>query len=375
MRKKRKQCDFVLIAVVFLYTISNPIQAQKLKEKQFFNQASLVGRLHYGFLLAHREHVEHLVGHTDGFEISLSRQSTGEKMWHQYYRYPHSGFTYVFLDFNNPEKLGNAHAGMVFINIPVERNEGFQLSFRMASGIGYLTKKYERVENYKNNVIGSHLNAAIQLNLETRYKLSQHLYFNFNAGLTHFSNASFQTPNLGINNPSVNFGLTYQIDKTTPLIHSERLPYNKNIQVDVLYAAGIKETYPTTGKQYVAHSLSSTMMKQVGYKIRLGVGLDMFYDLSLVHAQRTENRHFTNNFEIVKSGIHFSNELMMGKLAVLFHMGMYLIDKYNLDGNIYHRLGYKYLINEHFFVNLTLKTHYGKADYAEWGVGWKFVKK
>ena len=375
MCKRRKQSKFLFITVVFLFTISSSIQAQDHTEKLFFSGASLVGRLHNGFLLAHRERVEHLVRHTKGFEISLSRQSTGEKMWHQYYRYPQSGFTYVFLDFNNPEKMGNAHAGMAFINIPFARNDGFQLSFRMASGIGYLTKKYERVENYKNNVIGSHLNAAIQLNLETRYKLSPHLFFNFNAGLTHFSNASVHTPNLGVNNPSVNFGLTYQVDKTTPLVHSERLPYNKNIQVDVLYAAGIKETYPPTGEQYVAHSLSSTMMKQVGYKVRLGLGLDIFYDLGLVHDLRAENRHFATNFEIVKSGIHFSNELMMGKLAVLFQMGMYLIDKHNLDGNIYHRIGYKYLINEHFFINLTLKTHYGKADYAEWGVGWKFVKK
>jgi len=205
--------------------------AQDAEKGNCFDNVSVSGRIHYGFLLAHHERVEHLVRHTYGFEILYSKQSIGEKMWQQHYQYPQTGISYLFLDFNYPEVLGNAHALMAFINIPLVRKDNFLFSMRMSSGLGYVTKKYERVENYKNDVIGSYINAAVQLNFETRYKLSSHLFFNFNAGITHFSNGSYRTPNLGINNPSANIGVAYQLHPPSPFVVSKSEPPDKNIQV------------------------------------------------------------------------------------------------------------------------------------------------
>src|SRR5436853_7372771 len=99
---------FSLAKLFLLFTFLSGANAQDTKEN-YFDQSSFVGRLHYGFLLAHRPRIEHLVRHTYGFEISLSRQTIGKKLWQQYYRYPQTGFSYIFLDFNNPDVLGNAH--------------------------------------------------------------------------------------------------------------------------------------------------------------------------------------------------------------------------------------------------------------------------
>jgi hypothetical protein len=361
---------------IFLLVIafSFPSNAQERQSAHYFDNASIVARLHYGFLLAHRERVEHLVQHTSGFEISLSRQMTGEKEWHQSYKYPQTGYSYIFLDFSQPKILGNAHALMAFINFPFVRTNMFQFSMRLSCGLGYLTKRYERVENYKNDVTGSHLNAAIQFNFETRYRLADQLYFNFNVGLTHFSNGSFRTPNLGINNPSVNGGFTYQFHRSGEFVATDHSTVIKKLQVDVLYSAGVKEIYPPTGKKYVAHTLSSTVMKPVSRKVRLGIGLDVFYDLSLIRAFRNSNETVPDDFKIVRSGIHVGEELMIGKLSILLQMGAYWLDQFKEDGSFYHRIGFKYLLGQHLFANLTLKSHFARADYVECGFGWKFVK-
>ncbi len=363
---------------VFLFVLSASfslnVQAQEETKQNYFDHASIVTRLHYGFLLAHRERVEHLVRHTSGFEISLSRQMTGEKEWQQFYKYPQTGFSYIFLDFDEPEILGNAHALVAFVNFPFVRTTMFQFSMRMSGGLGYLTRKFQRVENYKNDVIGSSINAAIQFNFETRYTISQHLFFNFNVGLTHFSNGSFRTPNLGINNPSVNGGFTYQLHPPVEFISTGHTDVVKKMQVDILYAAGIKEIYPPTGKKYFAHTLSSTVMKPVSHKVRLGAGLDVFYDLSLIRAFRNSDEVVPNDFKIVRSGIHFDEELMIEKLSILFQMGAYWLDQFKEDGHFYHRIGFKYLLNEHLFANLTLKSHFARADYVECGIGWKIGK-
>jgi hypothetical protein len=359
---------------VLLVTFSFGVNAQEKSKENYFENAAIAGRMHFGFLLAHRERVEHLVRHTSGFEISLSRQMKGDKEWHQFYKYPQTGYSYIFLDFDEPEILGNAHALLAFINFPFVRTKAFQFSMRMSAGLGYLTKKFERVENYKNDVIGSTINAAIQFNFETRYKLSQHLFFNFNVGLTHFSNGSFRTPNLGINNPSVNGGFTYQLHPSKEFIVTGHSAAEKNIQADILYGAGIKEIYPPTGKKYFAHTLSSTLMKPVSHKVRLGAGLDVFYDLSLLRAFRNSDEPVPNDFKIVRSGIHLDEELMIEKLSIVFQMGAYWLDQFKEDGHFYHRIGFKYLLNEHLFANLTLKTHFARADYVECGIGWKFKK-
>ncbi|MCX6292345.1 MAG: acyloxyacyl hydrolase [Bacteroidetes bacterium] len=344
------------------------------ERENYVDQSAIVARVHYGFLLAHRPRVEHLVRHTAGFEISLSRQRNGEKLWEQYYKYPQTGYSYIFLDFNNPEVLGYAHGLMTFINFPFVRTHHFQFSMRLASGLGYVTKKYERVENYKNDVIGSHLNAAIQINFETRYRLSQRLYFNANIGITHFSNGSFRTPNLGINNPAVNSGFTYQLQDSKEFTRSAHPAPGKSPEVDLLYGAGVKENYPPTGRKYFAHTISSTVLKPVNHKVRLGLGLDVFYDLGLLKAFDNENKKIDSDFKIIRSGIHFDHELMVGKLSILFQMGAYWLDQYKGDGIFYHRIGFKYLVNNHLFLNLSLKTHFAKADFVECGFGWKFGK-
>ncbi len=363
-----------LLIVFFLVVFSFDVNAQEKPTGNYFDNAAIVARLHVGFLLAHRERVEHLVRHTSGFEISLSRQAMGDEGWHSCYQYPQTGYSYIFLDFSEPKILGNAHALMAFINFPLMRRKIFQFSLRTAAGLGYFTEKYERVENYKNDVIGSHINAAIQFNFETRYKLSQQLFFNFNIGLTHFSNGSFRTPNLGINNPSVNGGFTYQLHPSKEFIKGEHAVPGKQVRLDVLYAAGVKEIYPPTGKKYGAHTLSSTAMKAVGHKVRLGLGLDVFYDLSLIRAFRNSDEHVTNDWQILRSGIHVDEELMVAKLSIIFQMGAYWLDQFKEDGLFYHRVGFKYSIGKNLFLNLTLKTHFARADYTELGIGWKFGK-
>ena len=373
MIRRSTKTIFAFPIIILLAISSFSVRAQEQEEGNYFDQSSIVARMHYGFLLAHHPNIVHLVRHTVGFEISLSRQTIGRKLWQQYFNYPQTGFSYIFLDFNNPGILGEAHALMAFINLPSKRTEHFQFSFRMAAGLGYLTKKYERVENYKNDVIGSHINAAIQFNFESRYKLSQHLAFNFNVGLTHFSNGSFKTPNLGINNPSANAGFTYRVQSTKEFIKSEIHQPVKSHEIDLLYATGIKEISPPTGAQYFSHTISSTFLTTNGLKFRRGPGLDLFYDVSLKLAFDRLDKN-SDGLRILRSGIHYDVEMMLDRLTVLFNAGVYWLDQYKDDGAIYDRVGFKYLVSKNLFVNLTLKTHFAKADYVECGIGWKFKK-
>jgi hypothetical protein len=53
-------------------------------------------------------------------------------------------------------------------------------------------------------------------------------------------------------------------------------------------------------------------------------------------------------------------------------MGYYLRDKYKPEDFLYHRVGFRYYLKNGITVNCVLKSHWAKADYAEFGIGYTF---
>jgi signal transduction histidine kinase len=67
--------------------------------------------------------------------------------------------------------------------------------------------------------------------------------------------------------------------------------------------------------------------------------------------------------------------LPLDHLKFILGMGVYIKDRYDADNEIYHRVGMRYQFNNGLLVNLTLKTHWAKADYVEYGVGYTLKYK
>jgi hypothetical protein len=62
-------------------------------------------------------------------------------------------------------------------------------------------------------------------------------------------------------------------------------------------------------------------------------------------------------------------------LSFLFQAGVYPYTRYKDDGIIYSRLGLRYLFGKHILANITLKTHFAKADNIEFGLGYTFGRQ
>jgi hypothetical protein len=146
----------------------------------------------------------------------------------------------------------------------------------------------------------------------------------------------------------------------------------KDWQLDVLYGFGVKESLPPGDMQFFAHTVSASFLKPFTYTSRACAGVDLFYDLSLQRVITDAKDKGDLRRKMFRSGVHLGYELLVNRFTILFHMGGYFFDEVKQDGSIYHRVGMKYAINDRLFANLTLKTHYFRADYAELGAGWKF---
>ncbi|MFN8153357.1 MAG: acyloxyacyl hydrolase [Bacteroidia bacterium] len=330
-------------------------------------------QLNSGFMMAHRPSVVYLQeGHAFAAEFFVYRTIGPTQEWGHLYNFPMAGLAYRVIDFGNKDKIGLAHCLYPHLLFPLMHHHRLSLLARLGAGIGYVQKPFDVTSNYKNLTIGSHFNAAVLFGLQTRFFTSRRSQLTLGIDFFHLSNGATRVPNLGINMPSVNLGFVYFGGSS---IHGHRvLPEKKPRQHEpgLYYAIGFNEKYPPGGPTYCIQVVNGFYQTTIGRKGLLGAGFDYIYDTSIPPALSEEGKSGNYFADASRAGLYGSAGLRLSKTDLLFQTGIYLHNNDKSDGDLYSRLGIRYHLNHHLFAGVHLKAHYGKADYAEWAIGYTF---
>jgi hypothetical protein len=349
------------------------IYAQSEGNKKLSDNLFIETKVHYGFLLLHHKKMRHLqTSHFSAYEINSGFQTYGKNAWDTLYSYPKIGLVFWYSDIGRSPYLGSAYALYPYMSFPLVQRGVFSLNFRLGFGMGYLSKPFDQHNNYKNIAIGSRINGVISFLFSTYWKINQQWSLTGGLGLTHFSNGAYKTPNLGINIPTVNIGVLYYLSKSQPeRIKNSPLKGNNKYEFNTFLAFGLKEMYPPLHRKYFTASYSALFYKLNRQKNKYGLGLDFFYNTGNLDVLYLPEDDLYSNLSVIRIGISFAYELMYNRLSFLFQSGPYFKSRYKTDGNIYSRIGLRYNVSDHWFINLTLKAHFGKADHVEFGLGYK----
>ncbi len=76
--------------------------------------------------------------------------------------------------------------------------------------------------------------------------------------------------------------------------------------------------------------------------------------------------------DILQAGAKVSYSFNMHRLSLPIDFGYYFYKKQHVNGMFFHRIGLRYMVTKHVIANMTLLTHWAKADYFEWGLGYEF---
>jgi hypothetical protein len=331
--------------------------------------------IHYGFILPlYNSSMNILIqGHVPAFEVDYMNKPACENNWLGAYHCPETGIAFFSAYLNNPAQLGSEYGIYPYINFHLNRGYKERLYFRFGIGLAYLPVIFTRVDNHKNDVIGTHINAMFNFRLNYHIYLSNKLRLETGLGLTHCSNGAFKTPNLGINLITANTGLSYYITspkycRIEPYIDTTQ---TKKIENDFFATAGLSEVEPPGGKEYPNFTFSYIAFRKLNCKSKLGLGLDVFYNEANIQRLNNDTVAFKNNINNTQIGLKVAYEITLDKLSLPLEMGGYLYTKYTGNGYLYNRIGIRYYFSRHFIANLTLFTHFIKADFIEWGVGYK----
>lgn len=380
--KHTKPAKLFLTVVVAILLYSTSL-AQQFEHKHRSLNLILESKAYYGFLMPHHLEMEKLNAHFLGYEISVSKATYGRTRWEYMYNYPLIGVALWYSELGNNQYIGSGIAIFPFINFPIIKDQHQTISLRIGMGVGYIEKPFHRLENYKNIAIGSHINAAANFMIEYRREINDRFIFSGGLALIHFSNGSIKTPNFGINIPSINAGIAYRLTKENPYLRKKLLPElypfefdgKRYMDIDFGFGMGIKDMQGEFGKQFHAWSFFGNVYKQISFKSKLGVGFDFSYDGSDLFKLERNGSIVESKMEIIRPGLNFSYELVMSRVSFTFGLGGYLGGREKSDGNIYEKIGLKYLLSREVFAHVTLKAHAARADFIAFGIGYQLRLK
>jgi len=338
-----------------------------------FDEWSLQLKAKSGFLAAHRGTMSHLYkDRVWAGELSVYKRIYCDKTWAESYKNPFVGVTLYGSNLGNKEILGHGFGTYGFIEFPFTRSKKHYLSAKLGAGLGFVTKVFDQQTNPKNVAVSSHVNALLCLGVSGRWHFSDKHSLLYGLDMTHFSNGASKVPNLGLNIPYISLGYGFRIAQSVPgnALAPEsfsKTPWFKNWKYTVIGIVSSKEIFPTTGKNYPVYAISNMVHKRFREKVGMEVALDLISKQSLFDYRA----YITNTqWTVFQVGAYAGYMLPLDRLSFALGMGVYLKDRYDADDEFYHRVGMRYRFDNGLLLNLVLKSHWAKADYVEWGVGY-----
>lgn len=337
-------------------------------------QTSISTSAHKGYLLAHRPMVEGLrQDRVRGFDLSISKGADGSKDWHHQYNFPEAGLYIGIWNLGNSEELGTGLSLIPYVDFPLVRRRNSAWMMKLGWGAGFIEKKFDAEDNYKNVAIGSRVNNAILLHPRYQFNLSKSMAIATGLSLTHYSNGSFETPNLGINMAALTLSLSLKLGSDS-LISRKEIPVEKNRQWQLFASGFVKEVAPADGSKYLVGTLMGEHMWRRSKKFSFGAGADVFLDKSL--SEEDSFKESNGFLGYIRTGVHASTEMHVGHTALVLAMGGYLYSGV-IGESFYHRFGIRQQVGERYLLCMHVKSHWGKADFMEFGVArvWKSKKQ
>ncbi|HEY5499453.1 MAG TPA: acyloxyacyl hydrolase [Bacteroidales bacterium] len=321
--------------------------------------------------------------------FSVLKQTTGKKLWEQYYNYPRYGVGINVSRFFNNNYLSTPIAIHGAYEAPIKRWNKLSLNYEAAFGMTLNWESFNKAEKNYNISIGAAVTSYINAGLFLSYEISPHFDLGFGYGFTHYSNGAMKIPNFGLNTLAPKISLEYVINRFDPPKTKLFIPpYIKNTTIEFSFYGGEKNViYPEinldtatsfNGIYYPVFGLNAVLYRQINYKSKIGLGLSVGYDGSknAVVSLKNGNPYPDQSLrkENVLLSIYPSYELVFDKISLYVQPSFYLIKNQTTyqRPTFFTRVGVKYRLWDNLYTGIGLHSYnVHKADFLEWTVGYQ----
>lgn len=356
-----------------------------------------------GFLVAHHGAMQNLYHPIQGIQIHYLRDMRRNALHPNMFKGVKGGYTLTYQD------LGSAAAGKAI-------GMGFSLyvkhlkstSFTVGMGGGYLTSPYNSDNNPGNIAIGSHINGMMRLGYRVEPKLGANSSVFFEVGMTHFSNANWSQPNLGVNMPYLSLGTRIPIYLAERFMHgnthfSDQIKrhqkslrqlndarYSSTMSVDFLkkkwnvmggISVGRRQIELDQEKNFSilvfeallerTASLGDLQQKKKHFSSQPQLGLMVFRDRTYQYVKPNPLPPYSFSATTEVAAV-FGNRFLLGRFGVVTDFGLYLYRPNVTKRRYFEVLGLSYQVSPRCILSTRLKAHLSSADFIHWGASYFF---
>ena len=260
----------------------------------------------------------------------------------------YQGVGLAYHTFDEKKYLGSPIMAYLYQGARISQiNTLLSLNYEWNFGLSSNWRPYDYDDNYYNKAIGSKVNAYMNANIYFSHTVSRTLDFIAGINFTHYSNGNTQFPNAGINTADVKLGVVYNINRPVKVypkpsfMHPIPL-FSKHISYDVTFFSSwrrkgvyIGEHQMASPYTYPVFGFNFAPMYNIGYKFRVGVSLDGFYDGS-ANVYVSEG-YYGDDIEFIQPS--FSDQVALGFSARAEYVMPYFSINFGLGANVLHGKG------------------------------------
>jgi hypothetical protein len=337
----------------------------------------LRGTPQFGLVLPHHEEMTYFINDFSyGFDINLGFTNHKSK-WYQYANYPEIGIGVFMNSFGNNDVFGQAVSAYGYIQPTVFRSKNFSIRSKLALGIGYVNKPYDKDTNPYNHVFGTNMNVFIGLGFFADYRISDRWLANGNMNFNHLSNGAIKKPNHGINTITMGIGVGYRISKSfdPELDKGIKAPRDNARDFQIYLSGGLSQRSLYKPTNYPSFSLNINHLWWVSKNTGWGLGLDGIYYGSAPYEYLVNNNQFKGEeayspMEKMYGSVFGAYNFRFKNTHIFMHIGAYLLYSIEPKQRLYPRLGVHQRIHKNLHGNFSIKASFFKAEFIEFGLGY-----
>jgi len=338
---------------------------------------------HFGVVFPHHADIVYFVNDFSyGLDINYGITKYNQS-WYQYLNYPEIGFGLFYNSFGNAEIYGHGISAYSYILSTIYRSRKFSLGTKVAMGLGYVNKPHNNDSNPYNLVFGSNMNVFINFGLQAKYKITPRWSTSLNLAINHLSNGAIKMPNHGINTLTVGLGLGYAINPAIEqqIIGGVRAPRSNSRDIVVTAAYGRSQRSLFKPNYYSSFTINMNHLWWISKKTAWGLGIDGIYygaapfEYLIVEEQYSVDQYDFTFEDKFYGGIFGSYNFRFNRTQIYANVGVYLLYKIKPNQLIYPRFGVRQQIFKNLFANVSIKASFFKAEFIEFGLGYRINYK
>ena len=303
----------------------------------------------------------------------------------------YQGLGVSFNTFFDYHEIGNPIAIYLYQGSPVFRfSSNLSLGYEWNFGVSFGWKSYDENLNTYNKVVGSKVNAYMNLGLILNWKINNK--FSLTPGITvsHYSNGNSYHPNKGINDIKLRIGAVYRFkadtDNSNHKLFAEDDDESSPISYDLILYGSVRsktllsESYLVPGKFGIA-GINFNPLYRLNRYFKAGVSLDCQYDesanIKIIRTNDDEGSKLSLSYPSFWSkvglGLSLRGEFAMPIFSINIGLGHNFLYKGSDLNGFYQILVLKTFITDKLFLHTGYQlVNFKKPKNLMFGLGYRF---